>query len=460
MVDRNTPPAPGPERFRAITRSNVDKTPEWERLSPDLREAVRVVSAVLPFRVNEYVMRELIDWDQVPEDPMFQLTFPQRGMLKKQHFAAVRSLLDVDAPREEHDREIRRIRLELNPHPSGQMTHNVPIYNDEPVAGLQHKYRETVLFFPSHGQTCHAYCTFCFRWAQFVGMEEMKFASNDAEILAAYLKDHPLVTDVLFTGGDPLIMGTKALRRYLETLLDPELEHIQTIRIGTKAVAYWPQRFVSDGDADELMRLFEKVVAAGKHLAIMGHYSHPVELSTGIAEEAVRRIRSTGAIIRMQSPCIRHVNDDPLVWAEMWRAGTRLGCIPYYMFVERDTGASHYFELPLTRVWQIFRKAYSRVSGVARSVRGPCMSAFPGKVHILGVSEIGGEKVFVLEYLQARDPTLVRQPFFAKYSPGAVWYTDLEPFAERDRPFFPRIESYPLRRQGMVPLTVSAGESE
>ena len=264
------------ERFRAVTTANVARTPEWALLSPELREAVNVVSTVLPFRSNAYVMRELINWDKVPDDPMYQLTFPQKGMLEKEHYETMWSLLQADASRELIEKEANRIRLELNPHPAGQMTHNVPTYNDGPIPGVQHKYRETVLFFPSHGQTCHAYCTFCFRWAQFVGVEGLKFANNDIELLVAYLKDHPGVTDVLLTGGDPMIMSTKVLRRYLEALMDPELAHVQTIRIGTKAVAYWPQRFVTDPDADDLMRLFEQVVDNSKHLALMGHYSHPV----------------------------------------------------------------------------------------------------------------------------------------------------------------------------------------
>jgi len=317
------------------------------------------------------------------------------------------------------------------------MTHNVPVHDDQPLPGVQHKYLETVLFFPSHGQTCHAYCTFCFRWAQFVGIEELKFANNDIELLVSYLKKHRRVTDVLITGGDPMIMSTPVLRRYLEALLDPQLDHVQSIRIGTKSVGYWPQRYVTDPDADDLMRLFERIVQSGKHLAIMGHYSHPAELSTDIACQAVRRIRSTGAVLRMQSPLIRHVNDDPIAWADLWRRGVRLGAVPYYMFVERDTGARQYFELPLVRVWDIFREAYQRVSGLARTVRGPSMSAFPGKVHIIGVTRVLGERAFVLEYLQARNADLVRRPFFARFHRDAVWFDQLLPLTMNDREFFP-----------------------
>jgi KamA family protein len=314
------------------------------------------------------------------------------------------------------------------------MTHNVPMLDGEPVEGMQHKYRETTLFFPSHGQTCHAYCTFCFRWAQFVGMEDLKFASKEGDQLARYLRANPRVTDVLLTGGDPMVMKTRVLERYIEPLLD--IPSLRTIRIGTKSVAYWPQRFVSDADADDLIRLFERIADAGKHLALMGHYSHAVELSTPVAQDAVRRIRSAGGNIRMQSPVIRHVNDDAGAWVDLWTTGTQLGCIPYYMFVERDTGAKRYFEMPLVRCWNIFRNAFQQVPGTARTVRGPSMSCFPGKCHILGVSDIGDEQVFVLEFLQAREPDLVRRPFFAKYDPRASWYDHLRPFGKADEPFF------------------------
>lgn len=450
MIDRTA----NETRFRAYTRSTIQKAPQWESLPDDLREATMVVSAVLPFRTNPYVLDRLIDWDRVPDDPMFQLTFPQRGMLSEEDYESMADLVLGEAPREAIEREANRIRFGLNPHPAGQMTHNVPIIDGEPAPGIQHKYRETVLFFPEQGQTCHAYCTFCFRWAQFVGIEDLRFSNRAINQLVAYLHQNPDVTDVLLTGGDPMVMTAARLRQYIEPLLDPSLDRIQSIRIGTKSVAYWPQRFVSDRDADDMLSLFDDVTARGKHLAIMGHYCHPVELSTDVAQNAVRRIRSTGAQIRMQGPLLRHINDDPEVWAALWRDGVRLGAVPYYMFVERDTGARNYFQVPLERAWNIYRKAYRQVSGVGRTVRGPSMSAFPGKLRVIGVTEAGGRRVFALEYLQARNPDLVRRPFFAKYNPKATWYDDLEPAFDSDTEFLPRPE--PLEPE-MYPLTINEG---
>ena len=184
--------------------------------------------------------------------------------------------------------------MRLNPHPAGQLALNTPELASGPLRGLQHKYPETVLFFPRQGQTCHAYCTYCFRWAQFVDEPDLKMATDDIASLVAYLREHSEVTSVLITGGDPMIMGEPVLRRYIEPLLDPALEQLESIRIGTKSLAYWPQRFVSDPDAAATLRLFEQVQASGRTLALMAHFSHPRELEPPLVAEAVRRIRDTG----------------------------------------------------------------------------------------------------------------------------------------------------------------------
>jgi KamA family protein len=366
-------------------------------------------------------------------------------MLDRRHYRHMHRLMEKGAPESVLRDAANRIRLTLNPNPAGQ-EHNVPMLGDVRLKGVQHKYRETVLFFPSQGQTCHAYCTFCFRWPQFSGMTGYKFAMKEVDLLVNYLRLHRGVTDILFTGGDPMTMSASVLAGYVEPLLAPGLEHIRTIRIGTKSLAYWPYRFLTDGDADDILRLFERVAAAGKNLALQAHFNHPRELSTEAVAAAIGRIRSTGAQIRTQSPVLRHINDAPELWAAMWRRQVDLGCIPYYMFVARDTGAKHFFELPLERCWEIFRKAYRSVSGVCRTVRGPSMSDTPGKVQLLGVSEVQGEKVFVLRFLQGRDPRWVDIPFFAKYDPRATWFDQLKPAFGEERFFFERDRAFSAAR--------------
>ena len=422
--------------LRIFTSKNMDQIPQVRALPESQRVAMAAVSAVLPFRVNQYVIDELIQWSAVPYDPIFQLTFPQPGMLARKDFQHMTELVGTGADRDEIQAAARRIQRRLNPHPSGQKELNVPHLGAEEVPGVQHKYRETVLFFPSAGQTCHAYCTYCFRWAQFVGRDDLKFASRESATLVRYLKTRPEVTSVLITGGDPMVMKTKVLRRFIEPLLSPALSHIESIRIGTKALSYWPFRFTTDEDADDLMRLFEEVRDAGKHLAFMAHFSHPREIETEAAQDAARRVLSAGAVIRCQAPLIRHVNDAAEVWSRMWRMQTRLGMVPYYMFVERDTGAKRYFEVPLAQAYRIFNEAYTEVSGLCRTVRGPSMSATPGKVLIDGIATVHGQKVFVLRFLQGRDPDWVGRPFFAKFDHEATWLDDLEPAFDEGEFFF------------------------
>jgi KamA family protein len=338
--------------------------------------------------------------------------------------------LKRNADRKEIQNVANKIRLELNPHPAGQIEHNIPQLNDgTKLYGMQHKYKETVLFFPSQGQTCHAYCSFCFRWPQFVGMDELKFAMKETELLVQYLKEHPEIRDVLFTGGDPMIMKTKILSRYIDSLLDADLPNLKTIRIGTKALAYWPYKFLSDDDAEDTLNLFERVTRKGLHLAFMAHFNHPVELSTDAVKNAIYKIRKTGAQIRTQSPVLAHINDDPALWAEMWTRQVQLGCVPYYMFIVRDTGAQHYFGVPLVRAQEIFRDAYQQVSGLCRTVRGPSMSATPGKIQVLGVADLGDKSAIVMRFLQGRNPKWVQRPFLAKFDEEAIWIDDLKPFA-------------------------------
>ncbi len=423
--------------YKAYGHHNFKDIPQVKQfLTPQQQHAIEVVGNVLPFKVNNYVVDELIDWSNIPNDPIYNLTFPQQEMLQPAHFKHMEEAMAQGLSKAELKLAANSIRYQLNPHPAGQMEHNVPELNGVKLTGIQHKYRQTVLFFPQHGQTCHAYCTFCFRWPQFVGMDELKFAMRETELLVEYLKQHPEVTNVLFTGGDPLIMNADRLKMYIEPLLEADLPNIHTIRLGTKALGYWPYRFINDKDSAELLSLFEQVSAKGKHLTLMAHFNHMREMETDAVKEAIRLIRNTGVEIRTQSPIMRNINDDPAVWRDMWREQVRLGCIPYYMFMARDTGAQDFFAVSLVKAWRIFRQAYQQVSGVCRTVRGPSMSAEPGKVQILGISEVKGEKVFVLRFIQGRNPNWVHRPFFAKYDENAIWLDDLVPAFDEELFFY------------------------
>jgi L-lysine 2,3-aminomutase len=423
-------------KYKSYNIRNIQEIKQIARLPDSRKFDIEVVANVLPFKTNNYVVEELIDWDHYEDDPIFFLNFPDKEMLLPDHYDQVVELIHSNADKKTMVKTVNNIRMELNPHPAGQIEFNVPVLDGQKLHGLQHKYRETVLFFPSQGQTCHAYCTFCFRWPQFSGMNELKFAMKQSELLVEYIRRNPSVTDVLFTGGDPMVMSSKILGNYIQSLLDAKLNNLRNIRIGTKSLAFWPYRYLTDPDSEDILNLFRKVNDTGKHLAFMAHFSHPAELKTTAVQDAIGKVLETGAKIRTQSPILNHINADPFVWAEMWKKQVSLGMIPYYMFVARDTGARHFFGLPLSRIFEIYRNAYRQVSGICRTVRGPSMSASPGKIQIIGTAKVHGEKVFVLRFLQGRNPEWVGRPFFAAYNEKAQWLTDLNPAFGREEFFY------------------------
>lgn len=391
---------------------------------------------MFPFRTNNYLVDELIDWDNAETDPIYRLNFPCREMLFPEYYLRIQELIESGAPRSELREAVQEIRRELNPYSVQKMDDILPAINGRKQHGIVHSYPETVLFFPAEGQMCHAHCTFCFRWLQFVGDEEEIFASTDVNALVSYVSQHEEVSDILITGGDPLFMRLEYLSGYVDRILDADIPHLNSIRFGTKSITYWPYRFLTDPDSDDLLALFERIVQKGKHVAIMANINHPRELSTDPARRAIARIRATGAEIRSQSPLLRHINDASKIWSDLWQQEVNLGIIPYYQFIVRDTGARHYFGVPLVEALEIFRGAYSEVSGIGRTVRGPVMSTPLGKVQVIDVQEFQGEKAILLRYIQTPDSEQVLRTFFAVYDEQAQWFTDLRPFRPEDNKFF------------------------
>ena len=414
------------QKYQPWTRNQLAELADKHHEFLEVLTDVQMASRVFPFRLSSHVIDNLIRWDDLEKDPFFHLLIPTLKMLEEGHREALREVC-LSGDESKISSVVNSIRADLNPHPADQMTLNTPDGEDN-LNGVQHKYPETVLLFPSAGQTCHAYCTYCFRWAQFIGDSDLRFAQKEAEYFFSYLQKHREVTDVLVTGGDPMVMRTKMLQKYLEPFCDSEfLPHINTIRFGSRALTFWPKRFTEDEDSNQLLAMFRRLISAGRHVAFMAHIGHPRELESPTFKKAVKRIQRTGAVIRSQAPLIAGFNDSADLWIQKWRQEVNLGIVPYYMFIARDTGAQHYFKVPLSDAVEIYQEAISNVTGLARTVRGPSMSCGPGKVTIDGISEIDGVKAFVLRFIQCRESGLVERPFFAKFDEHAAWFDELEP---------------------------------
>lgn len=420
------------KKFIAVGINDIENIPQLSWLNEQQRNEIKAVSEIYPFRTNPYVLNELINWELGVNDPIFKLNFPHREMLHEEDYNQIvcaKRTMDATGFRS----VVNEIRAKLNPHPAGQVDLNIPYFNDVQLNGLQHKYQNTVLFFPGKGQTCHAYCTFCFRWAQFVDGPTFKIRSTEIDPLVNYLQHNKHVTDIIFTGGDPMIMNARILESYILPLL--EIETIRSIRIGSKSLSYWPFRYTDDADSGNVLGLFEKIVQSGRHLAFMAHFNHPAELKPGIVKEAIKRIRSTGAEIRTQSPLLKNINNDPLIWKELWEEQVRLGCVPYYMFLARDTGAQHYFAETLSNALYIYREAIRHTSGLCRTVRGPIMSAQNGKVEVLNYQP--DADLYTLRFIQHRNPQLTYHCFNSvPVNSNPIWFNDLTYTKPEDRMYF------------------------
>lgn len=431
--------------YKAYRVHELDNVPGFRGLPTAIKESVRLAALVFPFKVNNYLTNELIDWTNIPDDPIFRLAFPLREMLSPRDQA---TLLESRHNKLELDAASTAIRQQLNPNPGNQKS-NVPMFEGRPLEGVQHKYADTVLLFPDAGQTCHCHCSFCFRWSQFVNMKEEKFGCQDISRFYQYVAEHENITDVLLTGGDPMVLSASRLAELVNPLISNErFQHVRNLRFGTKALGFWPYRFISDKDTDQLLRLFERASVAGKHVAFMAHFNHPRELETSAVQTAIGRILSTGAVIRTQGPILAHINDSAAVWRELWEKQLALGLVPYYMFMERDTGARDYFAVPIARALEIYRQSLRGLSGLARTVRGPVMSTTPGKIEVLGVVNLGNQRYFSLRFLRARQERWEHRQFLANYSPTARWIDELTPALNEGKFFFDESEPAvtPIRR--------------
>lgn len=407
------------QKFKSYTLNQLEKIPQLSGLSEEQMEEIRIVSSIYPFKTNNYVLEKLINWNNIPDDPIFRLNFPHKEMLLPEDFQMLKEARANGTDQEIKDL-IYNIRMKLNPHPAGQVDLNSVFIEEDKLEGVQHKYKDILLFFPSQSQTCHAYCTFCFRWPQFINDLDFKIQSKEISPLLEYLDRNPQISEILFTGGDPMIMNSRVLESYIEPLL--KVESIKTIRIGTKALSYWPYKFTTDEDAEAMLAVLEKITKAGKHLGFMAHFNHPVELEPPVVKEAIDKLRKIGATIRTQSPLLRFINNDAEIWRKMWEKQVQLNCVPYYMFLPRDTGAQHYFAETLERAHQIYSEAIRNCTGLASTAKGPVMSMTDGKVEILDVRD----DLYTLRYVKHRDDTKTFKTFTAQsISLKPMWIDDL-----------------------------------
>jgi len=359
---------------------DVDKI---ANIPPEERAKLKAVAERYVFRANDYYLG-LIDWTD-PNDPIKQLIIPR-----------VEELSDWGKLDASNERAVTVSR------------------------GVQHKYPHTVLLLCN--EVCGAYCRYCFRKRLF--MDENDETTNDISAGLAYIAANPNITNVLLTGGDPLLMSTRRLVEVFEALR--AVPHVRIIRIGSKMPAFDPWRVLNDPALQEAFRQYS---TPRKRIYLMAHFDHPREL-TDPAVDGIDCCIRNGVICVNQCPLIKGINDDPTVLSDLFRELSFIGCPPYYLFQGRPTAGNEPYEVPIVRGWGIFREAMRRGSGLSRRAKY-VMSHETGKVEILAVDD----RHIYLRYHRARDEAQRGRYMIFKRNDEAYWLDQLEP-AESDVPAF------------------------
>jgi lysine 2,3-aminomutase len=393
---------------------------------------------VYRFMATKHVLNT-INWADYEHDSVFQLVFPQPGMMRPDVKEAYLNA-STDG---ERDQIVKDYIKETNPHDGKQQLNKPTFYKEdgevEVVEGSQHKYPQCQLIFDIQTQNCFAFCNYCFRHAQVRGDEDM-FIQKDVYQIHEYLRQHKEVTDVLITGGDAGFLSDERFEEYITPIIDdPELMHIRTIRLGTRVLTYSPELIITPA-YNRMLELFKRLYDNGIQLVFMSHFSSPRELMNPSTIAAIRRLKAHGTTVKSQSPIMTNIslfrkkNGEVDIdrsaqnWIDLGNLLAVLGVGFHSMYCARPTGEHHYFTNPLADINKIFSKVYRSLASINRPSRYITMTSSAGKIAMLGTLELNGEKLFALKFNEARNMEWMDQVYLAHYDEHENTIANLKPY--------------------------------
>ncbi len=332
-----------------------------------------------------------------------------------------------------------------------------------PIEGLIHKYELGLIYVAS---TCSAHCRFCYR-EELIAKKEVERPDGSiapkglAQIseLVAYIKEHNKIVadnggrhpdtgreklrELLMSAGDPIVLGNKNLAAWLSALAEAGIENI---RLGTKELAFFPDRF-----DETFMDMLDKFHAQypGVSLRMMIHFNHPDEFlakdSDGnyfddpegglewvpATKEAIRKMRSRNWInIDNQAPIIRGINNDSDALRIQQRELKRNGVENHYYFCGRDIIGHKAFNVPIEEAWNILNESQKGLSGVETHAR-LSITHYKGKTEVVAVTNDplpgvpGGENGMVIMKLLrgAADAPDRGKVVMLGRNPEAIWFS-------------------------------------
>jgi KamA family protein len=358
----------------SVKTKHITKIEHLDRLGKQEIVDLQKVTDKFSFRCNDYYL-SLIDWDD-PADPIRRIVVP--------------NVQELD--------EWGRL------DPSDEQAYTV-------IPGLEHKYHSTALFLVSN--ICEGICRYCFRKRVFMDSQSTRLRDIPAAI--QYVRQHSEITNVLLTGGDPLVLKTSQLENIIQQLRT--IDHVEIIRIGTKMPAFNPYRILDDPTLPDVIETYS---TEHKKIYIMTHFAHPREL-TEQAVNSVHLLQKAGAMTANQTPLIRGLNDNPHVLAELLGKLSYIGAVPYYIFQCRPSLGNKPYTVPIEEGYEIIERAKARVSGLAKRLRY-VMSHSNGKIEIVGITK---NRVY-FKYHRAADDADSGRFLVLKRNSNAYWLDDYD----------------------------------
>lgn len=276
---------------------------------------------------------------------------------------------------------------------------------------LQHKYKQTLLVHINNA--CFCRCQFCYKVNE-VNNDDNFFYKQIVDDAIEYIKGHPVVNNILLTGGDPMMLSNEALAYAFGEFC--KLPQIRGIRVATKAVSFNPQRFYDE----DLLILFSNCNAKGKHISVVAQISHPAEFSS-IMVEAVKKIQTTGASVRSQPVLALGINDNVETLTKLFQKAYDNKIVPYYLVLFMPVRGVEQYAIPIDEAYKIVSKLSAELSGLEKKSIFITANDF-GKFEICGfLPSVDQPEEIILKWHQIVNEKYLPKAFMDKVS--------IEPFS-------------------------------
>lgn len=217
-----------------------------------------------------------------------------------------------------------------------------------PIQGLIHKYHGRVLL--TLTGACAVNCRYCFR--RHFPYQENNPGRAGWQAIYDYIRKDPSITEVILSGGDPLLASDLVLAELIQQL--ESIAHVHTLRIHSRIPVVFPERIDAQLAAIFANSRLKKVMVL--------HCNHPQELDSTV-QSACDTLRETGFHLLNQTVLLAGINDNAEVLAALSHALFAYHIMPYYLHtLDKVSGAAH-FDLPLTTVQAIYHALQTQVPG-------------------------------------------------------------------------------------------------